>query len=375
MKKMTSVFLAVLMLLSVLPFAAFAAQPEEKQVRFLVNGDEFWGIDFSDVIRDKATINKGKVALYDLDETNEDTEAIWDFVEIDDTGIARFFYWVDSEKIYDWISLGIYDRTVELRAENGNLFDDVASYSFSIEDVYESIGTETFWVNNYHPIVEVTKCDGDLVKEMEFCFAICDANLLPLTVDMDKEIELTAYFSGTSLCTYRLIPVRYDGNGTLTVCVRNTDGSEGAPLHNAEIFASEAAQSYSQTLYSFSFWFQHGLFRYKDMVSEGFGTEFYTDSDVRSLPVQTIVSLRVPTWMGIAGTALKIIPASMHPLFYAALIPVIYPFPVTRIYRALKKSLAAYGMDTHAVIREAILSGRFVNVILRALGIDQYEAI
>lgn len=360
-----AVCLSALMLLDVLPVAAFAAEPAEKQVRFIVGVDDLLGIDFSGLIRDKSTISKGKIVLDNPGDTDEDWEGVWNFVEIDEAGVARFFYWTDDgEKVYSSIPLGVYNWEAEVRAVNGYLFDDVASYSFSLEDVYASSGMETFWVDN-HPLVEVTKCDGDIVREMEFNFAPTDdayddRDILPLTVDMDKEITLTVYLIGSIQCTYSLVPVRYDGKGTLTVSVRNSDGSEGVALHHAEIRSGDAYVK----LYSFDFAVPHGLFRYKNMVSEGFWTTEYTDIELWGMPVWTIVDIHMPNLLVRFAEAIqKLIPSSMRKLFYMALIPVVFPFPITRIYRALRNSFAAYGLDLDTMAKDAIRSGRLMQAI------------
>lgn len=348
------------MLLAVLPSVAFAAEDTEKQVRFITDIEGLWGIDFSGVIQDEITINKGKIVLDNPGDTDEDREGILDFVEIDENGVARFFSMAnDGEKVYDYIPLGIYTWEAELRAVNGNLFDDVASYVFSLKDVYESLGAETFWVDN-HPLVKVTKKDGDVVKEMEFCFAPAESSILPLTVDMDKEIGLTAYLYGGIQCTFTLVPVKYD-NGVLTVSVRNKDGSEGAALHEGVVVADGVNYG---SFYSFDFVVPHGLFRYKNMVSEGFWTSEYTNSEIWGIPVQEIVNIRMPKMlMRIAEVVYKAVPTSMYTLFLLTLIPVIYPFPITRVYRAVRKSFAAYGIDLGEMAKDSILSGRLKDAI------------
>ena len=364
MKKTISVFLAVLMLLSIIPFAVSAADDSDKQVKFITNVDGIQEIDFSAVIRDKATINKGRIVLDNKGDTDTDPEAVWFDVEIDETGLARFF-WNDEtgEKYYTYIPLSIYDWEVEIRAVYGNLFDDVESYSFSVTDVYTSTGTETFWASN-HPLVEVTKCDGDLVKEMEFCFAPADGPLLPLTVDMEKEIDLTVSFRNTEIRTYTLVPVKYDGEGTLTVSVRNTDGSEGVALHDAKFYIGERSLS----LYSFSFLVPHGLFRYNDMESEGFFTTDYTEDEIWNMPVQTVMNIQTSERTEkILDTVLKFIPSTLRYLYALMLIPVLFPFPVTRLYRAIRTSLAAYGYDLDGMVKDAVRSGKVKDVLVSFL--------
>ena len=364
MKKIISVILAALMLFSVLPLAAFAADSAEQQVRFIVGVDEIIGIDFSGMIRDTSTINKGKIVLDNPGDTDEEWDGIWDFVEIDEDGVALFFYWTDDgEKAYDSIPLGIYHWEAEVRAVDGYLFDDVASYVFTTEDVYDNSDEETFWVSN-HPMIEVTKCDGDVVQEMEFNFAPMDADdnrkILPLSVDMEKEITLTVHLLGSLQCKYSLVPVQYDGQGTLTVSVRNSDGSEGVALHHAEIRSGDDYIKY----YSFDFLVPYGLFRYRDMESEGFWTTEYTDIELRGMPVWTIVDIHMPNLLTRVAEAIqKLIPSSMRTLFYMALIPLLFPFPITRLYRAFRSSFAAYGIDLDAMVKEAIRSGRLMEVL------------
>ena len=359
MKKIISVLLAALMIVSVLPFAAFAAEPAKKQVRFIVDDDLIWGIDFSDVIRDKTTVNKGKIVLDNPGDTDTEWSGIWDYVEFDEDCVAHFFYYSDGEKVYDCLYLGVYNWTAEVRAVDGYLFDDAASYSFSIEDVYESLDAETFRLGHY-PLVEVTKTDGDVVKEMEFCFAPTDGEddcaLLPLTVDMNKEIEMTVNLLGTLQSTFSLVPVKYDGKGTLTVSVRDHDGSEGVALHFAEIRVGENYRKF----YSFEFYVPQGLFRYKNLESEGFVTDNYTDLEIWNMPIWSIVNVQVPNWLVKIGDAiLKFIPAPVRALFNLLAVFVVYPFPFSRIYRAARNSFAAYGIDLDAIAKESIFSGRF----------------
>ena len=126
MKKTISVLLAALMLLSVIPFAVSAAEETEQKVQFITSIDELWGIDFSAVIRDKTTINKGRIVLDNKGDTDTASEAVWFDVEIDENGEASFLWYdEDGEKNITYIPLGIYDWEVEIRAVNGNLFDDV----------------------------------------------------------------------------------------------------------------------------------------------------------------------------------------------------------------------------------------------------------
>ena len=205
-----------------------------------------------------------------------------------------------------------------------------------------------------------TKCDGDLVKEIEFCFAPADGALLPLTVDMEKEIDLWVSLGSMCICTYTLVPIKYD-EGTLTVSVRNTDGSEGVALHEAKVYA----EGYSSSLYNFSFLVPYGLFRYNDMVSEGFFTTNYTDDEIWNMPVQTIMNIRVPKLVEkILNTVYKYVPSSLKHLFALTLIPVVFPFPITRLYRAIRTSFAAYGYDLDAMAKEAIRSGEIKDVIV-----------
>ena len=358
MKKTISVLLAVLMLLTVIPFGASAAEDTGSNIRFIVEGNCLWAIDFSGMIRDLASVNKGEIKLHRTDDpTLTEEYTFWDYVEFDEKGVAWFYHDADTkEENKAYIFLSDVNWEMTLLPKEGNLFDDVAAYSFTSLDVYKSLGEGTTFTLTC-PDIEATKIEGGLVKQLELDFWFEDDNYpsipyLPVTVDMDKEITLTVSIMETIEADYTLVPIAYDDNGKLTVSVHNSDGTEGVALINARMGTDDIYRNVN----AFSVFIPEGLFRIIDTDVVSCEIESGFMYGIRNLPEKNIfrVNTSNPILRIAAGIYTRITSEPLRKLFILAIFPLIVPFPVIRILRAVLDVFRSNGITIRSLTGDNI---------------------
>lgn len=348
-KKWIALFLAVVTAFSVMTVSVSAEDAQQTQSRFVMDEDGLLAIDLSDQIQDVTTINDGVLWV------NNGDEDYWSEARFDSEqpGLVHFG-WFDGElNEFNMNSFGIggYNFTYTLYAEEGNLYDDVPSYSFTTKDVFDSVSEyTTFYL--WYPDVAVAKKDGDLVKELTLNFNpewTGTDDFLMNTVDMDQEITMTAHLFGYTVA-YRAVPVDFK-EGALTVALYDGDKA-GVAMHGLQY--TIGTETYSMTEYNFTFLIPEGMFRYNDTVVNGEAEYWFWPPEIEGLPNRSV--FQVPEWLRRLGSKLIINEALGNILFKVLRIPLtLILFPV--FYRAIKKSFAAYGLDLNAQFREELRDG------------------
>ncbi|MBQ7541790.1 MAG: hypothetical protein IJT44_05815 [Clostridia bacterium] len=283
MKRILNVLLAAILMLSVIPFPAFAAKEARPAVRFITKEDRLLAVDFSGMIRDRATITE-KTMTVTFSGVGESGWCC--LAEFDDEGFVCFGYpTVDAAFAPDAIYLGALDYSYTLYAEGGKLFDDVASYTFSVRDIFDRMKNDLEIMHLPYPTVTVSKADGGLVKELTLDFG---ADFLPDSVDTEKAITLTARYDEVK-CTFTAKPVRF-ADGVLTVRLFDANGQEGVALHNLKVIAADGAPDY-QYIWTFTFDFPCGMFRYGNangsLISNVDETLYYFADEIENIPIRT----------------------------------------------------------------------------------------
>ena len=232
MKKALSVLLAALMLAGVMPLAAFAAGAAKPAVRFILKDGALEALDFSDLIQDADTINIGLLELINVnDSTDEDSTGFVRWAQFDKAEPGRAVIGAiapSGDFVSVPLTLGAYNYTYSLRPKTGKLYDDVASYSFTVKNVYDSTKAKLSIMSlQEQPTAAVTKITGKLVKEITFDFNKENADFLPDTVDLDRVITLGVFFSGVER-TYTVQPIRFE-DSVLTVMLLDDVLSELDP--------------------------------------------------------------------------------------------------------------------------------------------------
>lgn len=231
LKKLTAVFLNLIMLICLLMNPASAADGAGAAGPvFILFRDQLMGVDLSGVICDVATINTDILKLVDAD--GNVARACFD---PEKPGVVKFGGG-DDRSFYDYTirTYGVnYTFSLYPPEEGEVLYDDVASYTFSMRDVFDT--TDTTEIELCKPTVTVTECEGETVRTMtlDFSFAQTSAPMFLDSVDLSQTLPFSVRYAADTLAEITLQPTAYDAEtGVLTVSVRDGKGQEGVQLHD-----------------------------------------------------------------------------------------------------------------------------------------------
>ena len=169
-KRWFALCLALLTVLSALTVTVSAEDAAEQKVRFITEDYSLYAIDFSGLIEDLSTVNTGALYL----KIGPEWDA-WAYAEFDpeQPGVVRLGERNNDEGAFNETPWYIHYSIVEtftLTAEEGDLFDGVASYSFTTQDVYDSMTGDLTAELPCCWEFAVGEKDGDLVKTMTIRF-------------------------------------------------------------------------------------------------------------------------------------------------------------------------------------------------------------
>ena len=363
-KRWFALCLALLTVLSAMTVTVSAKDTAEQKARFIMEDYSLYAIDLSGLIEDLSTVNTGALYL----KIGPEWDA-WTYAEFDpeQPGVVRLGERNNDEGAFNETPWYIHYSIVEtftLSAEEGDLFDGVASYSFTTQDVYDSMTGDLTAELPCCWEFAVGEKDGDVVKTMTIRFFREDEETLLDTVDTDKEIRLIAHIPGADV-EFRAVPVSY-ADGILTVALYDGDKA-GVPLHGA-VFMIDGKTIYADDLYAFTFIVPEGLFKGGDSILSEQDIYWVPESDIMNLPTYRFMDLRVPAWLYRLSEKLPggRIGQMLVGLLEKLARPVVL-FMIPRAVRTLKKSYDAYGLDFRAKLREVLLDSSAWKEAIREL--------
>ena len=340
-KKWIAVCLAVVMAFSAATVCASAQDVTEQPTsRFRVSGarltvSRLTAIDLSDQIRDLSTINTGTLIIED------EEPCLWATAEFDpqQPGVVLLGGRNEEGDFYTSdIELTSINYTFTLSAAEGYLYDDVASYSFTVQDILDDQSGTEQTLRLVRADIAVGEKDGDLVKTLTMNFnpEWTHSVLLPCTVDLDKEINLTVQLFSSTF-SFRAVPVSFR-DGVLTVALYNGDQA-GVALHGLVASVNEDTDYFSNDC-SFGFYIPNDMFRFGENYSVGAQERWYSSDEIEGLPLRSVYNLRLPEWLLRLNAKL-----GDHDLLYAVIQELLIPLFLPRFVRMILKSCKDYGID------------------------------
>lgn len=298
-RKLTAILLCIVTLTSLFIASATAADGVEANVEpdFVMQGSSLYGIDFSGVIRDAATINTGLLVV----KSDNDYNYWYAQFDAQQPGVAVFGApRQDGSFKYEPLRAKTLDFAFRLIPENTeeNLFDDVDSFAFAMHDLLDNVTEAALTALN--PTIKVTKADGEQVKEMTLDFSPAQPNMPMLLdrVDLGKMLTFYVYLNDIIPVTeVTLQPTAYDAEtSVLTVSVRDGDGREGALLFDCGLMID----GYPLSVYYYRLQVPGGLLsssRNEEIRNESCIYTGTTLQKIEGMPFRIGAEIKIPSWM------------------------------------------------------------------------------
>ncbi len=378
-KRWFALCLALVTVFSAMTVSAAAEDAAEQPAsRFLTDRYGLYAIDLSDKIRDFSTVNDGLLSLQ-----NEER-----FIYMAAKFVPQYpgvvvLGWYDEDDGFTEEPMRFYgtDYTFTLSADEGNLFDDVASFSFTVKEVFDS-AVDDMKVHLLFPSITVGEMDGDLVKTLIMNvrpdWTECDSLLE--SVDMTKEVKLTVDYYGARN-DLRAVPVSFDrDSGDLTLALYNGDQA-GVALHYLNISFNDT----DITLYGdpdFDFLIPEGLFIFSgSVVNEEM---LYDGATIENMPMLSVLDFHLSERtlgflrkigssklvQNLSQNALvrKILASKVGRILLAGPVLMFISPLLFRLIRVVRKSYIMYGFDFDALLREELRSGSWLNTLRSLFG-------
>lgn len=358
-KKCIALCMALIMTITTLSISVCAEAGQQTKSRFdLDDSGQLYSIDLSDQIHDLSTVNTG-VLFLELDNHAGETCAIFDPIH---PGVVHFG-WFEEDGSFDESPLRIngVNYAYVLVAAEGNLYDDVSSFEFTVKDVLDE-EPDGVTISLPWPSIAAAETDGDMVTKLTMDFTYwTEYGFLLDAVDMEQEIALTVILPDVRRAGYRAVPISYN-DSVLTVNLY--DGNQvGAPLHGLTVSLNDV-ESHLTDYVLFEFSIPSGFFRYGDTdIQNANETMGYYPWGIKNIPSRNIINVHVPEHLVQLGRKMAK-SDTVYSIITKAVTILSFPFLLPQV----KASFDTYGANFNRLVFKDLYDGVWKYVVRGMLG-------